>query len=98
MKAVLPFALMLAIAGPLQAQERPADQAAPPAATQQVQVQAEQAAPAQDMKVSPEEARRIIFERPAADEAMVRQTTPMNWWWLVGAIVVAGVILGVILR
>jgi len=30
-------------------------------------------------------------------EAAMQPTTPMNWWWLVGAIVIAGIILAVIL-
>jgi microcystin-dependent protein len=30
-------------------------------------------------------------------EAAMQPATPMNWWWLVGAIVIAGIILAVIL-
>jgi hypothetical protein len=99
MKAVLSLALMLAIAGPVQAQERPADQPDRPVQAQQVevQVQAERAAPAADVKISREEAQRIIYAQPVADVALV-QDPPRNWWWLIGAIVVAGVILGVVLR
>lgn len=40
---------------------------------------------------------RVERQREAAESAAALQPTQTNWWWLVGAIVVGGVILAVLL-
>lgn len=100
MRAVLPLALLLVLSGSAQAQqplqpeqaERPAvveAQQAPAPAVQPVTADGE-------LKVSPEEARRIIFERPEPMAAALQTPDTRNWWWLVGAIVLAGIIVAAI--
>jgi hypothetical protein len=102
MRAVLPLALMLAFAGTAQAQERAQpEQNERPAAVQVQQAPApvvQQATTQGEMKVSPEEARRIIYERPEPMEAAMQGPESRNWWWLVGAIVLGGVILAALVR
>jgi hypothetical protein len=103
MRAVLSMALLLVFAGSAQAQQA---QFAP--SSNEAAVEARLApAPAQsvqnvqvDVKPIHSSERRVADEARnsvVAEEALVRQDpTTRSWWWLVGAIVVAGIILAVI--
>jgi hypothetical protein len=106
MRAVLPLALVFALAGAVEAQQVP--DATPPAAAEATEsVQAFQPKPAlerppllqpeyrtQDADAEGAEASLRQFESRTADNAIARQAPgTANWWWLVAAIVVAGLII-----
>jgi hypothetical protein len=109
MRALLPVALMLALAGSAHAQQsQPAQNAAAGDAAVEARLAPTQTpAPAVqlqkttgDVKPIQTADRQIADEATSAvaDEAVVRQDpTTRRWWWLVGAIVVAGVVLAVLL-
>jgi hypothetical protein len=105
MRMVLPLVLVFAMAGSAQAQQAPAAAAdntpavearlAPVPSAQQVQP-----APTDVKPIQTTESRATgeATNTAVADEAIVRQDpTNRNWWWLVGAIVLGGIILAAIL-
>ena len=102
MRSVLPIALLLASASVVSAQEpahavRPEPVPAPVPATAPAagQPAATEATPAETSVIL----RKSSFEqvRTVPAETSARQTIPHNWWWTVGAIVLAGIILALIL-
>jgi hypothetical protein len=97
MKNVLPVALLLALATamPAQAQERSQIDVQPANATVQVeQADVKDGAPRADNAKVGIDAKQIMTESRVAEDAIVRQDpTSTSWWWLVGAIVLAGVII-----
>lgn len=96
MKRMLPVALLLAFATSAQAQERSQVEIQPANAAM---VGAEQAdvrdgGPRANSAKVGLDANQIVSETRTSDDAMVRQgPTTRSWWWLVGAIVLAGVII-----
>lgn len=107
MRAVLPFALMLALAGAVEAQERPQEPEQVQATQQFDGPRAGERAPAlkpptvpvqpavQDANETPAEAGQRALQTRAVEamDAQERGPATVQWWWLVAAIVVAGVII-----
>lgn len=106
MRKVLSFAVLFLCAGAVQAQEPVAQEPIEPVPASMTAVElAEPAAPVFDMKTQTRtdaaglSELRLRAPAPAdagVDAAMV-QDIPRNFWWLVGGIVLAGIILAVIL-
>lgn len=103
MRSVLPIAMLLASVTAISAQEPvravraesvPATAPAPANAAA-----AETAAQPKETKTESVVLRKSSFEqvRTVPAETASRQTVPHNWWWTVGAIVLAGIILALIL-
>ncbi|CAN5697937.1 hypothetical protein BH23GEM10_BH23GEM10_09580 [soil metagenome] len=109
MKMILPFALLFVSATAVQAQEpvktAPVDPTpvVAPTLTQQAPIDLDapivpalQADAETDRAVTTTD--RVNAESSTSDApAAAVQNTPRNWWWLVGALVLAGVILAVLL-
>lgn len=107
MRAVLPFALVFALAGAVEAQEVPqhadetvhaaqlVDGPRAPERTQTVRAPKVpvQATPAENADDAP--LVQSELQTRAVESMDARQAAPgtMNWWWLVAAIVVAGLII-----
>lgn len=99
MRAALSIALVVVFAGTMNAQERAQEE--PIGTTPAVELQTEQApvkaSVAKDEQQSSSDAAAVqpVSEQQAVEAPVVRQEGPENrsWWWLVGAIVLAGVIL-----
>jgi hypothetical protein len=102
MKQFLLFALMFSCAAAVQAQEPAGQDPAEPAAERELSVPAEEApVPVVDLKTRSATAAAVDAAtlRAPADMDLVDQSidAPRNFWWLVGAIVLAGIILAVVL-
>jgi hypothetical protein len=112
MRTFLPFALLFVGAAAVQAQEPVAQEPVERAATEASRTEAqategapvparEEPAPVADLKPRSEAASAIdaaTLRAPVdVDETAQDITAPRNFWWLVGAIVLAGVILAVLL-
>jgi hypothetical protein len=106
MRAVLPLALVFALAGAVEAQEVPQSGLVVEAAEAVQPVQAYQPKPAlekaprlqptpiQDAGAQGVDANQQQTESRSADAMAMRQAPgTVNWWWLVAAIVVAGLII-----
>lgn len=99
MRAVLSIALAVVFAGTVQAQERAVEE--PVGASQAAEVQTApvpaNASVTNDAQQSSGDAATVqpASEQRAAEAPVVRQTGPesRSWWYLVGAIVLAGIIL-----
>jgi hypothetical protein len=104
MRAILPVALLLALAGSAHAQQSPQNITGGDAAVEARLAPVQTPAPAvqqttTDVKPIHTSDRQEVdnVRSVVADEAVVRQDpSTRQWWWLVGAIVVAGVILAVL--
>lgn len=111
MKALVSFASLLLCASAAQAQSPDRQNPVAPPAAEAASTAAEAAAPAAtavvDVKaraVTAAEVGAVRLPAPApaetptdSDEAAQDITAPRNFWWLVGGIVLAGIILAVIL-
>lgn len=110
MKMILPFALLFVSATAVQAQEpvktAPVEDPTPvvaPTLTQQAPIDLDAPiVPALQADAETDKAAnatdRVNAESNSSDApAAAVQDTPRNWWWLVGAMVLAGVILAVLL-
>jgi hypothetical protein len=107
MRAILPVALVLALAGGAHAQSAPAQNATGGDAAVEARLAPVQTpAPAVQLQQTTGDVKPIqAADRQVADnvntvvaeEAVRQDPTTRRWWWLVGAIVVAGVVLAVIL-
>jgi hypothetical protein len=109
MRKYLPFAMLFICATTVQAQE-PVAQEPVEAATVQAAPAASEAAVASDRAPAPVvdlktrsatatavDAATLRAPAPDADNMVQEINTPTNWWWMVGGIVLAGVILALLL-
>jgi hypothetical protein len=109
MKKILTFALLFVCASAVEAQEPTRDVPAPsaieaaapaaPAAAAPATAPAPEA-PVVDLRVRSATSAAIdaaTLRAPAPAAEAVVQDAPRNFWWLVGAIVLAGIILAVVL-
>jgi hypothetical protein len=99
---VLPVVLLLASATAISAQEpvrAVRAEPVPATAPAPAKAAAETAAQPKETKTESLVLRKSSFEqvRTVPAESAARQTIPHNWWWTVGAIVLAGIILALIL-
>ena len=104
MRSVLPAVLLIASATAVSAQEPAAVVREPAAAA--TPAAARPASPAEAVvKVEETKTESVVLKRTrfetvrtvATEETAARQTIPHNWWWTVGAIVLALLIVAVIL-